>query len=41
MEMNTSLTTAPVLIQPNVQKDFDIYCDASQRGFGCVLMQEG
>jgi hypothetical protein len=35
------LTTTPVLILPNIQKDFEIYCDASRQGLGCVLMQEG
>jgi hypothetical protein len=25
---------------PDLQKGFDIYCDASRRGLGCVLMQE-
>jgi hypothetical protein len=34
------LTTAPVLAQPNVSKPFDIYCDASGTGLGCVLMQD-
>nr|AAL31683.1 putative polyprotein [Oryza sativa Japonica Group]ABF97729.1 retrotransposon protein, putative, Ty3-gypsy subclass [Oryza sativa Japonica Group] len=34
------LTTTPVLILPNIQKDFEIYCDASRQGLGCVLMQE-
>ncbi|WVZ70862.1 hypothetical protein U9M48_019496 [Paspalum notatum var. saurae] len=35
------LTSAPVLAQPDVTKPFDVYCDASNNGFGCVLMQEG
>jgi hypothetical protein len=34
------LTTAPVLAQPDVSKSFDIYCDASGTGLGCVLMQD-
>jgi hypothetical protein len=35
------LTTSPVLAQPDIAKPFDIYCDASGTGLGCVLMQEG
>jgi ribonuclease HI len=30
-----------VLILPDLTKKFDIYCDASRQGLGCVLMQEG
>ena len=26
---------------PDIHKSFDIYCDASRQGLGCVLMQEG
>jgi hypothetical protein len=40
-ELKKYLTSAPVLVLPNVTKKFDIYCDASHRGLGCVLMQEG
>jgi hypothetical protein len=40
-ELKKRLTTAPVLVMPDLQKSFDIYCDASRQGLGCVLMQEG
>jgi hypothetical protein len=32
------LTTSPVLAQPDIAKSFDVYCDASSTGLGCVLM---
>jgi hypothetical protein len=35
------LTTLPVLAQPDIAKPFDVYCDASSTGLGCVSMQEG
>jgi hypothetical protein len=35
------LNTSQVLAQPNITKSFDVYCDASGTGLGCVLMQEG
>jgi hypothetical protein len=39
-ELKERLTTAPVLIMPNIHKGFDVYY-ASHLGLGCVLMQEG
>jgi hypothetical protein len=35
------LTTSPVLAQPDIAKPFDVYCNASGTGLGCVLMHEG
>jgi hypothetical protein len=34
------LTTSLMLAQPDITKSFDVYCDASSTGFGCVLMQD-
>jgi hypothetical protein len=34
------LTTTPVLAQPDNNKLFDVYCDASGTRLGCVLMQD-
>jgi hypothetical protein len=40
-EMKKGLTTAPVLVMPDMEKLFLIYCDASRKGLGCVLIQDG
>jgi hypothetical protein len=40
-QLKVLFTTAPVLAQPDIEKPFDVYCDASSSGLGCVLMQEG
>ena len=40
-ELKRRLTTAPVLVLPDIRKDFEVYCDASKQGLGCVLMQQG
>ena len=34
------LTSAPILAQPDITRPFDIYCNASGTGLGCVLMQD-
>ena len=40
-ELKKRLVTAPVLCLPDIQKDFQVYCDASRQGLGSVLMQYG
>jgi hypothetical protein len=40
-ELRKCLTSAPVLVLPDLTKKFNKYCDASRRGLRCVLMQEG
>jgi hypothetical protein len=40
-ELKEWLTTAPLLVMLDIHKGFDVYCDASHLGLGCVLLQEG
>jgi hypothetical protein len=30
----------PILVMPDMEKSFSIYCDASGQGLGCVIMQD-
>ncbi|KAG8503424.1 hypothetical protein CXB51_001334 [Gossypium anomalum] len=39
--LKTLLTEAPVLVQPELGKEFIVYSDVSLNGLGCVLMQYG
>jgi hypothetical protein len=39
-ELKKRLTIAPILVMPDMEKSFSIYCDASGQGLGCVLMQD-
>ncbi|XP_027348023.1 uncharacterized protein LOC113859449 [Abrus precatorius] len=41
LELKIKLTSAPVLILPEPEQKFDVYCDASRHGLGCVLIQDG
>jgi hypothetical protein len=40
-QLKVLLTTALILAQPDIERPFDVYCDASGSDLGCVLMQEG
>jgi hypothetical protein len=40
-ELKKRLTTAPILVMPDMEKLFPIYCDLSSQGLGSVLMQDG
>ena len=39
-ELNRRLTSALILVIPDVGQTFEVYYDASNLGLGCVLMQE-
>jgi hypothetical protein len=40
-QLKLRLMSPQVLVMPDLQKGFHIYCDACDQGLGCVLMQEG
>jgi ribonuclease HI len=40
-ELKKRLVSAPVLCLPDIEKEFQVYCDASRQGLGSVLMQGG
>ena len=40
-QLETCLTSAPILVIPERGLNYSVYCDASLDGLGCVLMQEG
>ena len=40
-ELKRRLTCTPILIIPSSGIGFQVYCDASRKGLGCVLMQNG
>ncbi|GKE66125.1 putative reverse transcriptase domain-containing protein, partial [Tanacetum coccineum] len=39
--LKNNLCDAPILSLPDGIEDFVVYCDASNQGLGCVLMQRG
>lgn len=39
-DLKEKLTTSPVLTIPEQGRGYEVYCDASKLGLGCVLMQE-
>src|SRR3954470_3727423 len=40
-ELKKRLVSAPVPCLPDLEKEFQVYCDASRLGLGSVLMQGG
>jgi hypothetical protein len=40
-ELKKRLMSIPVSCLPDLEKEFQVYCDTSRRGLGSVLMQGG
>ncbi|XP_058760196.1 uncharacterized protein LOC131633499 [Vicia villosa] len=40
-KLKEKLTTAPVLVIPDPNRSYEVFCDASKKGLGGVLMQDG
>jgi hypothetical protein len=40
-ELKKRLTTALILVMPDMEKSFSIFCDASGQDLGFVFMQDG
>jgi hypothetical protein len=40
-ELKKRLATTPILVMPDMEKSFSIYCDVSGQGLGSVLIQDG
>ena len=38
-ELKDKLTTTLILVLPDLNRPFEVYCDASRRGLGCILME--
>nr|KYP69310.1 Transposon Ty3-G Gag-Pol polyprotein [Cajanus cajan] len=38
VELKRRLTTSPVLVLPDSGEPFDVYCDASHQGLGCMVV---
>jgi hypothetical protein len=40
-ELKKQLTTATILVMPDMEKSLSFYCVASRQGLVCALMQDG
>ena len=40
-ELKRRLTSAPILIVPEMGQGYTVYCDVSKDRLGCILMQSG